>query len=108
MSDRGMKKWLPYKSLEEQSDFLAEMRYEKNKIDKPILLADEKERINAILTSNLQNPIVLKYYEDGYIHEEKGTVTRIDEWSKTIFINDEAIPLSAIVDIEATDSFDFD
>jgi hypothetical protein len=31
MKDRGMMKWLPYKSLDQQSDYLAKMAYERGK-----------------------------------------------------------------------------
>ena len=37
MSDRGMKKWAPYSSLNEQATCLEEMKYQRNKIAKPIL-----------------------------------------------------------------------
>ena len=37
MSDRGMKKWAPFSSLIEQSTCLEEMRYQKNKIEKPLI-----------------------------------------------------------------------
>ena len=36
MSDRGMKKWAPFASLIEQSEFLEQMHYEKNKIAIPL------------------------------------------------------------------------
>ena len=31
MSDRGMMKWLAYKSLDQQADYLAKMAYERGK-----------------------------------------------------------------------------
>ena len=42
MSDRGMMKWAPYRSLVEQSEFLEQMRYQKNKKDRPTLTEDRK------------------------------------------------------------------
>ena len=50
MSDRGMKKWAPYKSLIEQEVFINKMRVNKSKIEKPILCDEEMEKINYYLT----------------------------------------------------------
>ena len=46
MSDRGMKKWAPYKSLIEQEVFINKMRVNKSKIEKPILCDEEMDKIN--------------------------------------------------------------
>ena len=51
MSDRGMKKWAPYKSLIEQDVYLNKMKKEKEKISKPIISSEEAENINEILTN---------------------------------------------------------
>ena len=51
MSDRGMKKWAPFSSLIEQSTCLEEMRYQKNKIEKPLISIEKAREINEILTN---------------------------------------------------------
>ena len=46
MSERGIKKWAPYKSLPEHDPKIIEMRKNRNKIEKPTLSDDEIEKIN--------------------------------------------------------------
>lgn len=100
MSDRGMKKWMPYKSLEDQADFLAQMQYEKHKVPRPILLEEEIYKINAILSSNHQNPVILQYYDDGYIREIHGRIRYVDSIYKYIKISETRIDFRDIVKIE--------
>lgn len=103
MNDRGMKKWMPYKSLEDQSDFLAQMQYEKRKMPRPTLLDEEIYKINAILTSNHQKPVILKYYNDGYVYEMRGRITYVDSVYKYIKISETRIDFRDIVKIEELD-----
>ena len=51
MSDRGMKKWAPYKSLPEQDPHLINTKKNKTKIDKPLISSEEAEVINEILSN---------------------------------------------------------
>ena len=44
-----MKKWAPYKSLNEQADFINKMYYEKHKIERPKISSDVAQEINEIL-----------------------------------------------------------
>ena len=68
MSDRGMKKWAPYSSLIEQATCLEEMKYQRNKIEKPILTQDQKDKIEYALQSYQKGQIVkIKFFNDGYI-----------------------------------------
>ena len=49
MSDRGMKKWLPYKSLTEQGGYLSEIIARKSVEEQPIPMEDEAEKIDSFL-----------------------------------------------------------
>ena len=89
--DRGMKKWAPYKSLDSQADFLMKMAYEKGKKPKPQLMEDEMQRIDDILASYHGQNIEVSYYDDGYIHKLKGTISKI---SKASFVTDSQITCS--------------
>ena len=51
MSDRGMKKWLPYKSLTEQGGYLSEIIARKSIEEKPIPLEDEARKIQSFKRS---------------------------------------------------------
>ncbi len=65
---RGMKKWLPFKSLDGQDEVIENMYRERNKVEKPELSSDEEEEINECLVSLKRGDRVnLSYYEDGKI-----------------------------------------
>ena len=72
MSDRGMKKWAPFSSLIEQATCLEQMKYERNKIPKPVLTDDQKEKIEYVLqTYQKSQTVKIKFYNDGYIQKTK-------------------------------------
>ncbi|MCR4562603.1 MAG: YolD-like family protein [Bacilli bacterium] len=97
--DRGMKKWLPYKSLDEQGDFMARMEYEMNKIEKPSISYDEEKEINDALVNYHDQVVEIRYFDDGYIHKECGVIDKINIFYKNIYINDIYIDFSQIVSI---------
>ena len=68
MSDRGMKKWAPYSSLIEQATCLEEMRYERNKVEKPTITQDRIEKINFILQNYRGQPLKIRFWHDGYFY----------------------------------------
>ena len=79
MSDRGMKKWAPFSSLIEQATCLEEMKYQRNKIAKPVLTEDQIEKINFVLQSYKKGQIVnIKFYNDGYLYVVSTSIKRID------------------------------
>ena len=61
MRERGMLKWAPYKSLEQQADYLARMEYERNKIPCPQISSDKAEEINEIVSNYHNETVVAKY-----------------------------------------------
>ena len=76
MSDRGMVKWMPYKSLVEQTSFLARMRYEKNKKPRPHISSDRAREINEILVTYEGEEVAARYYHDGYLYDLTGRISR--------------------------------
>ena len=101
MSDRGMKKWAPYKSLIEQEIFINKMRVNKSKIEKPILCDEEMDKINYYLTEKRNKTLIFSIYEDGYIYEIKTKIKTIDQYSKSIvFENNLKVNIYDIVDIK--------
>lgn len=100
MSDRGMMKWAPYKSLVEQSEFLEQMRYEKNKKGRPSITDDRAEEINRILT-NYQGEIVsITYFSDGYTYLLKTKIKRIDIENQQLILPLGKLKFQDIIKIE--------
>ncbi len=100
MSDRGMMKWAPYRSLVEQSEFLNQMRYEKNKKTRPTLTEDRMEEINRVL-QNYQGEIVgITYYSDGYTYLIKTKIKRIDIENQLLILPQGKLKFRDIVKIE--------
>jgi hypothetical protein len=100
MSDRGMKKWAPFASLIEQSICLEEMKFAKNKIEKPKISNEIAEKINAILTHYQGQEVTITYYYDGYIYKVKDIIKSINQYNRKIILSSGSIPLSEVLDIE--------
>lgn len=106
MSERGMKKWLPFNALVEQNEFLEKMLYEKYKIKKPQVSIEQARRIDRILKEYRNNELTFKIYVDGYLYTFKGTIKEIDLQNKQIYFNDFVVPIKNIIDIESPDIFE--
>ena len=106
MSDRGMKKWAPFSSLIEQATCLEEMKYQRNKISKPILTDDQKEKINYILQSYKKGQIVkIEFFYDGYLYETNTTIKRIDLENRVLVLENGKLEFSNLIDIDTGDVF---
>lgn len=104
MSDRGMKKWAPYSSLIEQATCLEEMRYQRNKIPKPVLSEDQKEKIEFALQNYKKGrEITIKFYNDGYLYLIKTKIKRIDLENRKLILFDGKLDFSNIIDIETNE-----
>lgn len=100
MSDRGIKKWAPFKALTGQFDMIDEIIKNKNKVKKPILSQDKQEELDYFI-SNLQvnDEIKVTYYDDGEIKEEVLVIKRIDYTSKIITFDEFSIKAENILDL---------
>ena len=101
MSERGMKKWAPYSSLIEQATCLEEMKYKRNKIEKPVLEDDQIEKINYIL-SNIKRgqSLKIKFFYDGYFYNIESVFKRVDVENHQLILEDGKLNLSQLIDIE--------
>ncbi len=99
--DRKMMKWMPFNALLEQSDYLRELLYGKTKKAPPILSTDQEEELNYQLETAylFKSLVTVSYYHDGELYEVGGVVTKTDQFTKTIFINNTEIPAKLIVKI---------
>lgn len=101
MSDRGMKKWAPYKSLIEQEVFINKMRVNKNKVEKPLLCDEEMEKIDYYLREKPCRTLIFSIFEDGYIYNVETKIKTIDLVERSIvFENNLKIKIYDIVDIQ--------
>ena len=100
MSDRGMMKWAPYKSLVEQSEFLEQMRYEKNKKGRPTISEDRAEEINRVLSNYKGEIVSITYYSDGYTYLLKTKIKRIDIENQQLILPQGKLKFRDIVKLE--------
>lgn len=101
MADRGMKKWLPFSSLTEQSEYLNKMLYEKYKVERPLIFSEQQEKINKILVEyDYISPLSMDIYYDGYIYHINEKITFIDKNKKIAYFTTFYLPLKNIIDIE--------
>lgn len=106
MSDRGMKKWAPYSSLIEQATCLEEMKYQRNKIAKPLLTEDQIEKINYVLQSYKKGETVkIKFYNDGYLYEIETSIKRIDLENRILILENGKLKFENIIDIDKQNPF---
>lgn len=88
MSERGMKKWMPYKSLVEQEEYLNKLRDNREKIEKPQLSSDEAELINEILVNYHNEELIIIYWRNNKINSISTVLKKIDKENKKIVLQD--------------------
>ena len=97
--DRGMMKWAPYQSLIEQSTYLAEMRRERQKVPKPLISSDRAEEINEILCTYEGETILVKVWENGFLSDLEGIISKIDPFNRQIEVAEKRISFSSIINL---------
>lgn len=101
MSDRGMKKWAPYRSLVEQMPSLEKTKDKKNMIEKPLISNEEAECINEILVNYQGEELFVSYFRNGKLYEENIFIKKIDIYEKKLVLpNRRSIKLSEIIKLE--------
>ena len=88
MSERGMKKWAPYKSLIEQEKYLKKASNDNRKQVRPTLSSDEAELINEILVNYHGEELIISYWRNENINTVSTTLKKIDEINKKIILPD--------------------
>lgn len=98
---RGMKKWLPFKSLDGQYEMLEEMKRERRKMERPELSVDEMEEMNRILVSSVCGDVVkVRFYCDGDIRECMKVFQKCDTEQQKLYLDGMVLPLSDLLKIE--------
>ena len=86
MSERGMKKWAPYKSLNEQENYLNRLHKDQNKVSKPRISTDEAESINEILVNYHGEELEITYWRNDKINTVSTVLVKIDALNKKIVL----------------------
>ena len=100
MSDRGIKKWAPYKSLIEQDFSMKSQKENEEKIEKPKISADFAEEINEILVNYHGELLTIDYYSRGKVLSIIDRIKKIDIYEKKLVLfSRKSIMLSDVVSI---------
>ena len=88
MSERGMKKWAPYKSLNEQENYLSKLHKDNEKVEKPRISSDAAEEINGILVNYQGEELIITFYRNNKIQSITSIIKKIDADNKKIVLPD--------------------
>ena len=91
MSDRGIKKWAPYKTLQEQWSTLDDIHESEQLVEKPKLSTEQAEEINDKLVNYDGEELEFYYYKKGRILKEKSTIKKIDAFERKIYLTNGVI-----------------
>ncbi|HKL60793.1 MAG TPA: YolD-like family protein [Acholeplasma sp.] len=102
-TDRGLIKWRPFDALVGYQTVLSDMKYQRNKIEKPVI--DEQQlyylEYQLLKAQNENLEIEITYFYDGYVKESYGFVIRVDLMYKMIYLDThEKIQADNIIDIK--------
>ena len=86
MSERGMKKWAPYKSLIEQEKYLKKAHNQNDKQVRPQISSDEAEMINEILVNYHGEELLITYWRNEKINTVSTILVKIDGENKKIVL----------------------
>ena len=86
MSERGMKKWAPYKSLIEQEKYLKKASQKNEKQERPQISSDEAENINEILVNYNGEELEITYWRNEKINTISSILVKIDPENKKIVL----------------------
>ena len=88
MSERGMKKWAPYKSLNEQEKYLNKLHNDLQKEERPQISSDEAEEINEILVNYQGEELLITYWRNDKSNSVTSIIKKIDVDNKKIVLPD--------------------
>lgn len=104
MSDRGIKKWAPYKTLSNQDFTMSKQKTEEEKIEKPTISAEFAEEINNILINYHGETLLIGYFKNGKINYVNDKIKKIDTFDrKLVLVSRKSISLNDIVSLEISE-----
>lgn len=81
-----MKKWAPYKSLNEQEKYLNKLHQNLNKAERQKISSDEAENINEILVNYHGEELIITYWRNDKINTVSSILKKIDPLNKKIVL----------------------
>lgn len=101
MSERGMKKWAPFKSLVEQDKNLKYTMSKREEIEKPLISNEKAEEINYLLQNYDGRTLKFTIYKNKRLVEIENQIKRIDMFDRKIYMVDRtSVYLKDLVDLE--------
>lgn len=97
---RKMVKWAPFVSLKEQTIYLAKLRQERLKVERPTLSDDEIAAINQVLVDYHGQELTFTYYDKGLIKTFKAVIIKIDQYTKKVVTSDLTINLDDLLSLD--------
>ena len=88
MSERGMKKWAPYKSLNEQENYLNKLHKDNEKVEKPRISSDAAEEINENLVNYHGEELLITFFRNNRVQTVSTVIKKIDAENKKIVLPD--------------------
>lgn len=86
MSERGMKKWAPYKSLIEQEKYLKKAHQDNEVVKRPVISSDEAENINEILVNYHGEELEISFWRNEKINTVSTILIKVDPVNKKIVL----------------------
>ena len=83
-----MKKWAPYKSLNEQENYLNRLHKDNEKVEKPRISSDAAEEINEILVNYHGEELIITFFRNDKIQTISTVIKKIDVENKKIVLPD--------------------
>ncbi|NCA96967.1 MAG: hypothetical protein EOM77_02120 [Bacteroidia bacterium] len=100
MTTRGMKKWRPFASLEEQKPSLQQMKHEKGKVSKPLISSEQAEKIDGCLHDFHNRLFKITFYDSGYVLDVEEPILQVDCLNRQIRTDNRVISFNNLLDLE--------
>lgn len=97
---RKMVKWAPFVSLKEQTIYLNRLKQERLKVERPLLSEDEMSSINETLVNYDGRPLLITYYDRGYIKDLRTCIKKIDATNRKVVTTDLTINFDDLIRLE--------
>lgn len=98
---RGMKKWLPFKSLKGQYEKIEAMKTERNRQEKPLLSEDAIQDLNEKLSQLRRGEkTTVTFYVHSQLLTKEAIFERIEVEQSRIYFMGFTIPLSSLIALE--------
>jgi hypothetical protein len=98
---RGMKKWLPFKSLNGQYEMLDTMKENKKKVDRPELSLDQIDELNhCLITMKKGDKAKVTYYDSGMVVTKQLIYIKCDGYEQKALFKGFSLKFMDLIRIE--------